>query len=135
MITALLWINGVTKFSTQPKNLHKTTDEQLHQAREKGVRVSRKSSLGVPRGIIKFIYAERFLLFMTQTFNVIVEQGEDGYLISEVVGLPGCHTQAKTYDELIKRTKEAIRLYLKAKEIDEEGVPKFIGLQQIEVEA
>ena len=48
-----------------------------------------------------------------QTFNVIIEQGEDGYFISEVVGLPGCHTQAKTYDELIKRTKEAIKLYLK----------------------
>ena len=49
---------------------------------------------------------------MTRTFNVIVEEGEDGYLISEVVELPGCHTQAKSYDELIKRTKEAIELYL-----------------------
>ena len=47
---------------------------------------------------------------MARTFSVIVEQGEDGYLISEVVGLAGCHTQAKTYDELIKRTKEAIKL-------------------------
>ena len=45
-------------------------------------------------------------------FNVIIEKGEDGYLISEVVGLPGCHTQAKTMDELIERTKEAISLYL-----------------------
>jgi len=48
---------------------------------------------------------------MAQTFNIIVEQGEDGYLISEVVELPGCHTQAKTYDELLKRTKEAISLF------------------------
>ena len=45
-------------------------------------------------------------------FNMIIEQGEDGYLISEVVELPGCHTQAKTMDDLIKRTKEAISLYL-----------------------
>ncbi len=71
---------------------------------------------------------------MVINFNVIVEQGEDGYLISEVVGLPGCHTQAKTYDKLIKRTKEAIKLYLKSKKLDE-NIPKFIGLQQIEVEA
>jgi hypothetical protein len=49
---------------------------------------------------------------MTQTFNVIIEEGEDGYLISEVVELPGCHTQAKTHDELIERTREAISLYL-----------------------
>lgn len=48
---------------------------------------------------------------MPQKYNVIVEEGKDGYLISEVVELPGCHTQAKTYDELIKRTKEAISLY------------------------
>ena len=71
---------------------------------------------------------------MGQKFTVIVEQGEDGYLISEVVELPGCHTQAKNYDELIKRTKEAISLY-----IEVEGIPeiksKFLGLQQIEIEA
>lgn len=39
---------------------------------------------------------------MTQKYNVIVEEGEDGYLISDVVELQGCHTQAKSYDELIK---------------------------------
>jgi predicted RNase H-like HicB family nuclease len=43
---------------------------------------------------------------------MIVEQGTDGYLISSVIELPGCHTQAKTYDELFARTKEAIELYL-----------------------
>lgn len=71
---------------------------------------------------------------MTTTYNVIVEEGEDGYLISEVVGLPGCHTQAKTYDELIKRTKEAIRAYLKCKKTEEPAL-KFLSLQQIELEA
>lgn len=45
-------------------------------------------------------------------FNIIIEQGEDGYLISEVVEIPGCHTQAKNFDELIERTKEAISLCL-----------------------
>ena len=69
---------------------------------------------------------------MAKVFNVIVEQGEDGYLISEVVGLPGCHTQAKTQDELIGRTKKAIKLYLKTKQVDE-PILKFVGLQQIEV--
>jgi predicted RNase H-like HicB family nuclease len=49
---------------------------------------------------------------MKRQFHVIVEKGEDGYLVSEVVGLPGCHTQAKTPEELMLRTKEAIELYL-----------------------
>ena len=69
---------------------------------------------------------------MTEKFNVIIEEGEDGYLISEVVELPGCHTQAKTLDELIKRTKEAISLYLSVKK-ETESRSRFIGLQQIEV--
>ncbi|MFH1455760.1 MAG: type II toxin-antitoxin system HicB family antitoxin [archaeon] len=47
-----------------------------------------------------------------EEFNIIIEQGEDGYLISEVISLPGCHTQAKSLDKLMKRTKEAISLYL-----------------------
>jgi predicted RNase H-like HicB family nuclease len=71
---------------------------------------------------------------MTQKFTVIVEQGEDGYLISEVIGLPGCHTKAKTYDLLIERTKEAISLYLEVKGAPEVST-KFLSLQQVEVEA
>ena len=65
-------------------------------------------------------------------FNMLIEKDEDGYFVSEVVELPGCHTQAKSMDELIKRTREAILLYLKCKkEIDVKE--KFLGLQQIEV--
>ena len=52
---------------------------------------------------------------LNKTFNIIVEQGIDGYLISSVIELPGCHTQAKTYDELFNRTKEAIELCLDEK--------------------
>ena len=68
-------------------------------------------------------------------FNVIIEQGEDGYLISEVVGLPGCHTQAKDMNELIKRTKEAIFLYLKETNEELDAPAKFIGIQRIQISA
>ena len=69
---------------------------------------------------------------MAKKFTIVVEQGEDGYLISEVIELPGCHTQAKSYDELMKRTKEAIALYLEVKK-PLEITNKFLGLQQLEV--
>ena len=69
---------------------------------------------------------------MVQKFTVIIEEGEDGYLISDVVELPGCHTQAKNMDELLKRTKEAISVYLKSTN-DKEIYSKFRGVQQIEV--
>ena len=86
--------------------------------------------MGNPRNVYKYV---GFILFMVKKFNVVIEQGEDGYLISDVVELPGCHTQAKHMDELLKRTKEAISLYLKSKKPSETEV-KFLGLQQVEVE-
>jgi len=66
-------------------------------------------------------------------FNMIIERGEDGYYISEVVELPGCHTQAKSIDELVERTKEAISLYLELQEESDSHERKFIGLQKIAV--
>ncbi len=68
-----------------------------------------------------------------KTFNVIIEKDEEGYYISEVVGLPGCHTQAKTIDELIERTKEAIAPYLES-ELELEIQNKFIGIQQMSLQ-
>ena len=65
---------------------------------------------------------------------VIIEKDEEGWLVSEVVELPGCHTQAKTLDQLMERTKEVIQLYLKCKDPVDTEV-KFIGLQKVEVEA
>jgi len=66
------------------------------------------------------------------TFNVIVEQDEDGIFVSEVIGLPGCHTQGRTLDELMERTKEAISLYLKEQE-SIQIKDNFIGIRKIEV--
>jgi predicted RNase H-like HicB family nuclease len=45
-------------------------------------------------------------------FGVLVEKDEDGYFVGSVPELPGCHTQAKTLDDLLRRIKEAIELYL-----------------------
>jgi predicted RNase H-like HicB family nuclease len=67
---------------------------------------------------------------MKRTYNIIIEEGIDGYLISSVVELPGCHTQAKTYDELVSRTREAIELYVDETDEIEVG-NRFVGFQQI----
>ncbi len=47
-------------------------------------------------------------------FGVIVEKDEDGYYVASVPELPGCHTQAKTLDEVMRRIKEAIEACLEA---------------------
>ena len=65
-------------------------------------------------------------------FNVIVEKDDDGWYVSEVVELPGCHTQAKNIEQLLERTKEAIQAYLESED-DFEVSGEFIEVKQIEV--
>lgn len=65
-------------------------------------------------------------------YTVLIEQDEEGWFVSEVVELPGCHTQGKTLDELVSRTKEAIQAYLE-KGSDFHPEMRFVGIQQIEV--
>lgn len=69
---------------------------------------------------------------MKRKYNIIVEKDEDGWLVSEVVELPGCHTQAKSMTQLLERTKEAIKAYLKDSS-NEISSDEFIGVQQLEV--
>ena len=67
---------------------------------------------------------------MKRTFNVVIEKDPAGYYVGVVPELPGCHSQARTLDQLSKRMKEAIELYLEV----QEPMPKklnFIGIQQI----
>ena len=67
-----------------------------------------------------------------QKYNIVIEKDSDGWYISEVLELPGCYSQAKTIDELIERTKEAIKCHNSENKI-EVPISKFIGLQQLEV--
>ncbi|MGQ4876447.1 MAG: type II toxin-antitoxin system HicB family antitoxin [Promethearchaeia archaeon] len=70
---------------------------------------------------------------MKKEFNIIIERDEDGYYIGSVIELPGCHTQAKTLDELNKRIREAIELYLEVEKENIENSNKFIGFQKVEL--
>lgn len=69
-------------------------------------------------------------------FPVDIEQDEDGIFVAKVPDLKGCHTQAKTMEELEKRIKEAIDLCLEVGyKGKEEEIPQnvFIGSYQLEV--
>ena len=49
---------------------------------------------------------------MVREFDVIVERDEDGYYVASVPSLRGCHTQAKSLDQLMFRIQDAIELCL-----------------------
>ncbi len=71
---------------------------------------------------------------MAKAFDVIIERDADGFYVATVPELRGCHTQAKSLDKLMERTREAIKLCLEVqgKEITP---PEFVGVQRIWVEA
>ena len=66
-------------------------------------------------------------------FAVVVERDEEGYYVASVPELPGCHTQAKTLDELTIRVKEAIEAYLEAEGYKPKEGVELIGFQFVEV--
>ena len=71
---------------------------------------------------------------MAHDFTVVVERDEDGLLVASVPSLPGCHTQARSLDELMERIKEAIALCLE----DGSDVPRpleFVGVQRVTIAA
>lgn len=67
-------------------------------------------------------------------FDVVVERDERDYYVASVPALRGCHTQAKSLDELLSRVQEAIELCLEV-----EGEPaerlQFVGVQRVRVGA
>ncbi len=69
---------------------------------------------------------------MAREYDVVVEQDEAGYYVASVPAIPGCHTQAKSLDQLMERIREAIALCLEAEDVPEEHL-NFVGVQRVSV--
>jgi predicted RNase H-like HicB family nuclease len=52
---------------------------------------------------------------MSHDFDVVTERDSEGDYVATAPALPGCHTQARSLDELSERIREAIELYLEVK--------------------
>jgi predicted RNase H-like HicB family nuclease len=69
---------------------------------------------------------------MSRDFDVVVERDAEGYYVASVPSLHGCHTQARSLDELMERVQEVIELCL-----EEQGPPseqlQFVGVQRIRI--
>jgi predicted RNase H-like HicB family nuclease len=65
-------------------------------------------------------------------FDVVVERDEEGYYVASVPVLPGCHTQARSLDDLMIRIREAIALYVETDEVPQERL-NFVGIQRVSV--
>ena len=49
---------------------------------------------------------------MAREFSVIIERDAEGYYVASVPGLRGCHTHARSLDDLMTRVREVLELFL-----------------------
>ncbi len=61
-------------------------------------------------------------------FKVLIEQDEDGVFVAHVPAIAGCHTQGRTYEEVIKNIKESIGLCLEVAKDDSSANFRLLNL-------
>jgi predicted RNase H-like HicB family nuclease len=69
---------------------------------------------------------------MLREFTVIVEKDSEGYFVATVPSIPGCHTQARTRDELEQRVREAIAVCLESDPRSPAAL-EFVGIERVTV--
>jgi predicted RNase H-like HicB family nuclease len=93
-------------------------------------RMKKNAKRGRPARVPK--HARRNKSSQLREFDVVIERDADGWLVATVPALPGCHTQARSLDQLMERAREAIALCLEV-----EGAPhaalEFVGVQRVRV--
>lgn len=69
-----------------------------------------------------------------KTFTAYIEWDQETKLYVGIVpGIPCAHTQGATLDELHANIKEVLELCLEEYQDSIENLPRFVGVQQIEV--
>jgi len=70
---------------------------------------------------------------MKREFDVLIERDSEGYYVATVPALRGCHTQARSLDQLMERVREAITLCVEVEGDAAESLD-FVGMQRVAVE-
>ncbi|MBI4771162.1 MAG: type II toxin-antitoxin system HicB family antitoxin [Chloroflexi bacterium] len=71
-----------------------------------------------------------------KTFTAYVEfDPETNLYVGIVPGIPGAHSQGASLDELQRNMKEVLELCLEEYEGAVDSLPRFAGIQQVEVAA
>lgn len=67
-------------------------------------------------------------------FDVVIERDSEGYFVASVPQMPGCHTQARSLDQVSDRIREAITLCLEIEGAPEQEL-EFVGIQRVTIAA
>jgi predicted RNase H-like HicB family nuclease len=66
-------------------------------------------------------------------YYMIIERDNAGWYVGTVPELPGCHTQARTIEDLTIRMREAIELYLEDPETITLPVSELVGVHRVAI--
>jgi len=103
------------------------------RGRRWSIRLSRKTYITINTSDLQNkLKSSREVYNVKRDFTVVIERDEDGIYVASVPELVGCHTQAKTLDELRERITEAVQLYLEV-ESEKVDASEFIGIQRVGV--
>ncbi|MBI4789450.1 MAG: type II toxin-antitoxin system HicB family antitoxin [Chloroflexi bacterium] len=67
-------------------------------------------------------------------YAVVLERGEDGFIVAHCPALKGCWSQGKTRAEALRNIREAIELYVETLVAHDEPVPNE-DMEMVEVAA
>jgi predicted RNase H-like HicB family nuclease len=71
----------------------------------------------------------------SRTFTAYVEWDPDTKLyVGTVPGIPGAHTQGATLDEMQINLTEVLSLCIEERSFEIDDSPRFVGIQQVEVD-
>jgi predicted RNase H-like HicB family nuclease len=69
------------------------------------------------------------------TYQVVIEQDEDGVFCASVPALPGCYSNGSSYEEALTNIKEAVGLHVDV--LREHGdpipPPRPVGVEDIDI--
>ena len=66
-------------------------------------------------------------------FRIILEQDKNGTFIAECPALPGCISQGKTREEVLRNIKDAALGYLESLKKHNEPIPPTIEEEMVEI--
>ena len=70
---------------------------------------------------------------MKNEYTILIEKDEDGYYVGSIPALPGCHSQARSVDQLMERMEEAIALWLDVEQDTDPSPLEWVGIQRLAV--
>ena len=70
---------------------------------------------------------------MHGVYTIVIEKDDDGWFVGNAPALPGCHTQARSIDQLMERMEEAVTLWLEVEKDNEPSPMELVGIQRLAV--